>query len=54
MKKNYQVRLSRISKYYGQPSESFKQGQIHEEDNGAVSMVFSGCVRVHVVNTIVI
>jgi hypothetical protein len=32
MQKNYAVRLSRISKYYGIPSESHKQGQIHEEE----------------------
>ncbi len=32
MKKKYAVRLSKISKYYGVPSESHQQGKIHEEE----------------------
>jgi hypothetical protein len=32
MKKKYAVRLSKISKYYGIPSENFQQGKIHEEE----------------------
>lgn len=32
MKQNHAVRVSKISKYYGKPSENFEKGQIHEEE----------------------
>ena len=32
MKKTYAVRLSKLSKYFGMPSEHYKEGQIHEEE----------------------
>jgi ectoine hydroxylase-related dioxygenase (phytanoyl-CoA dioxygenase family) len=32
MNKTYAVRLSKLSKYFGETSENFKSGKIHEEE----------------------
>lgn len=32
MKQTYAVRLSKLSKYFGVPSEYYKEGQVHEEE----------------------
>jgi hypothetical protein len=32
MKQSYAVRLSKISKYFGQTNEHYKSGKIHEEE----------------------